>query len=176
MSQPRDLPHPRKLYSALREAPSPQARARAAADFLCSCANAEAIHFFLARGAELVLAVSSPNETASPGLLAEATRAWSRDLEGQPEHSKTKTIDVSALDATSALEESALWKSETGSYERRVLGTYRESHWVPIGLAMLKCRPDRDLSPIRQAHVESICNAFVDAGDVPLSTDPRRPG
>jgi hypothetical protein len=176
MSGHRDLPHPRKLYSMLLEAPSPQARAQAVSDFLCSCVGAEAIHLFLARGDELALVVSSPGETVTPELTSEAKRVWSRDLERQPDDQKTKTLDVSALELMRTAEQTSRWQSPSGSYERRILGVYRESRWVPVGIAMLKTNSDRALAPIRQAHIESICNALLDAGDVSDSAAPVHSG
>jgi hypothetical protein len=170
MSKSRELPNPRKLYSTLRETPSANDRAQAVSDFLCSATGADAIHLFLARAGEPALVADSPSETASAEMLAEVRRAWNHDLERQPEDQKTKTLDVSALLPT--LEPPQPWKSATGSYQLRLLSVYRNSSWVPVGVAMLKCPTDRPLSPIRQAHIEAICNALIDAGDVSDSPDP----
>jgi hypothetical protein len=37
---------------------------------------------------------------------------------------------------------------------------------LPVGLVMLRAREGRSLAPIRQVHVEAMCNALLDAGDV----------
>jgi hypothetical protein len=174
MSAPRDLPQPRKLYALLQAAPSSKERAQAVADFLCSCTEAVSIHLFFAHDRELTLAVSSPGHVASAELIAEAKRIWDQDAERQPEDQKTKTLDVNALESLLRAEQSSHWQSPTGSYERRLLGMYRDSVWVPVGIAMLQRQANQPLGPVRQAHIESICNALLDSGDVTYRVEPAR--
>jgi hypothetical protein len=63
--------------------------------------------------------------------------------------------------------ESPTWKLANGDcFEPRLLALYRESRWIPVGIAALKVTPGQSLSPIRRAHIDSLCNAFLDSGDV----------
>lgn len=164
--------HPRKLYAMLRACPSRQDRARAALDFMINC-TAAASGFLMVRNAEeLVMAAESPNLSVPPVLLAEVKRAWERELETPHDDSKTKTIDVTAIKVPSRSTKTPLWRSPEGqTFEHRVLSTYRGRHWVPVGIAVFE--PERETNLLRQAHVESVCNAFIDAGDISgASSDP----
>jgi hypothetical protein len=91
---------------------------------------------------------------------------WVKESEQQAEGDKTRTVDVSKVAATVALEPARTWKLSGGDYEPRLLGIYRDSQWIPIGIAVLAVRSGGALSPIRRAYIDALCNAFIDAGDV----------
>ena len=172
MAGQRNLPHPRKLYSALRETPSSKERTQAIAGFLSSCTGAKAVCLFLARAGDLTLAFSSQEGDVTPELLAEVTRVWNQYLERQPEDQRTQTIELSAVEMLRVAQESTKWRSPRQElFERRMLGVYRGPKWIPVGVAMLKGEEGSALTPVRQAHVEALCNALLDSGDVTEGAD-----
>jgi hypothetical protein len=161
--------HPRKLYAMLRACPSRQDRARAALDFLINCTAAASGFLMVRDGGELEMAASSPNLVAPQSLMDEVQRAWERELDTPHDDSKTKTIDVSAIKVPARSSKSPLWEGPGGErFDHRVLSTYRGRHWVPVGIAVFE--PERESNLLRQAHIEAVCNAFIDAGDVPGPT------
>jgi hypothetical protein len=165
MSESSALPRPRKLYTQLRECESSQARAQAALEFVRSCTSSDIGHLFLARAGDLVLAASTQGEPPSADLIDEARRTWDRELDRQPEDNKT--VEFSSMDALLAAQERPLWRaSNQDVFERRLLSLYRGATWLPIGLVMLRTRENQALVPIRQAHIEAVCNALLDSGDV----------
>jgi hypothetical protein len=173
MAGPRNLPHPRKLYSSLREIASSQERTKAVAEFLRSCTGAKTVCLFLARAGELTLTVSSQEGDVTPELLAEVTRVWNQYLERQPEDQRTQTIELTAVEMLRVTQESMKWRSPQHEvFERRMLGVYRGPRWIPVGVAMLKVEEAGALTPIRQAHVEAVCNALLDSGDVTEGAEP----
>lgn len=165
MADPNALPHPRKLYTNLREASSSQARAQASLDFLRTCTSSDAGFLFVLRGGELALAASTDGAQPPAALVTEARRTWDRELDRQPDDNKT--LELSSIEALRQTQESPLWKSpEQEVYERRLLSVYRNTGWTPVGLVMLRAKEGRALVPIRQAHIEAMCNALLDSGDV----------
>lgn len=164
MAEPTNLPHPQKLYSALRAHGSAEARAAAVFEFMCSSTGAEGGFLFLPHGDALVCRAGSilPPPAA---LSTEVNAAWDRELDRQPEDGNMdKTLDVKALDALRLSKPPA--PQSAFPYERRMLSIYRGPRWVPVGMAMLKARPGKALLPMRQVHIAALCNALLDAGDV----------
>jgi hypothetical protein len=158
-------PHPRKLYTQLRECVSAQARAQAALEFVRGCTSSDGGFLFLSQAGELQLAASSQGEQSGADMIAEARRTWERELDRQPDDNKT--LELSAIETMRAAQESPLWLSANNEvYERRLLSVYRSATWVPVGLVMLRTRENKALVPIRQVHIEALCSALLDSGDV----------
>lgn len=167
MHAPVSLPHPQKLYAALRAMTSADARARAVFEFVCASTGAESGFLFLARGHDLECVVSSRAAAPTPELLAEVTSAWNRELDRQPDDNMNKTLDVNTIEALRKARQPATpANTQATGFERRMLSIYRGARWVPVGVAVLKAREVRPLTPIRQVHVAAVCNALLDAGDV----------
>jgi hypothetical protein len=120
----------------------------------------------LAKAGELLVAASTQDQAAPAELLEQAKSLWIKESEQQAEGDKTRTVDVSKVAATVALEPTRTWTLGGSDYEPRLLGIYRDSHWIPIGIAVLAARSGSSLSPIRRAYIDALCNAFIDAGDV----------
>jgi hypothetical protein len=100
--------------------------------------------------------------------MERATQLWAKEADAQPEGDNTRTIDIRALvEPAGASAEQPVWALSTGErFEPRLLSIYRDGVWVPVGLALLKARTEQRLRPIRGAHVEALCNAFLDSADV----------
>jgi hypothetical protein len=161
------LPNPRTLYTQLRECTSAEARAQATLEFVRGCTSSEGGCLFLVREGQLALAANSNGLEPTPELLAEALRTWDRELDRQPEDNKTETLELSMIEAMRSAQESPIWlSSKSEAFERRLLSVYRGPNWLPVGLLLLRAREGRSLAPIRQVHVEAMCNALIDSGDV----------
>jgi len=156
--------HPSKLYSMLRDCTDSRARATAVLDFLVSSTGARAGYVLLARQGELVVAASS-NQSELPAQLMERARAlWQRDQAAHNESDNTRTLDARQLGST--MLETQAWQGSDGEhYDPRVLGIYRGSRWIPIGISVLAAHGG-GTHRIRQPHLDAICNALLDAGDV----------
>jgi GAF domain-containing protein len=158
--------HPRKLYAKLLACASVDERAKVTLDFLCGCTGAARGHLFLVNEQGLREAANSGQGAATQDLLLEAERALSKELDIEPDANRTRTIDTPAPTRPETPLKDQLWTSSKGSaYIRHVLGTYQDSHWTLVGIAMLEAGPK--LAPLRHAYVEVVCNAFIVAGDVP---------
>ena len=167
MADPVALPNPRALYTQLRECASAALRAQAALEFVRTCTGSELGFLFLMRGGQLTLAASTHGVPASQDMLAEVERSWNRELDSHPEDNKTETLELSSIEALRSAQESPIWRNASSeAFERRLLSMYRGPNWMPVGLVMLRARDGRALAPIRQVHVEALCNALVDSGDV----------
>lgn len=167
MAEPVALPNPRTLYTQLRECASAALRAQAALEFVRSCTGSEAGYLFLMCGGQLTLAASTQGVPAPQDMVAEVARTWHRELDSHPEDNKTETLELSSIEAMRSAQESPVWRNANAeAFERRLLSMYRGPNWLPVGLVMLRARDGRSLSPIRQVHVEALCNALVDSGDV----------
>jgi hypothetical protein len=167
MSEPANHVHPRKLYSMLCACADAPARAKAALDFLCSSMGAESGFLMLVRGGELSVACSSGGRALAPELMEPVMQLWAKESDAQPEGDNTRTVDIRALVEPAASAEPSAWALSTGErFEPRLLSVYRDSVWVPVGVALLKARAEQRLRPIRGAHVEALCNAFLDSADV----------
>lgn len=165
MSEIAALPHPRKLYTQLRECASSQARAQAALEFVRTCTSSEGGFLFLARGGQLQLAASTHPASPPADLVEEAHRTWARELDREPDDNKT--LELSTIETLRAAQESPLWRSASEElFERRLLSVYRSQSWVPVGLVMLRTHDNKALVPIRQVHIEALCSALLDCGDV----------
>ena len=174
MAEQISLPHPRKLYSTLREASSTQARAQEALDFLRTCTSSDSGFLFVWRGNDLALAASTGGAVPPADVIAEAKRTWDRELDRQPDDNKT--LELSTIETLRKTQESPLWKSADGElFERRLLSIYRNTGWTPVGLVMLRAKEGRALVPIRQVHIEALCNALLDSGDVQDRSVPPQP-
>jgi hypothetical protein len=161
------LPNPRTLYTQLRECTSAEARAQAALEFVRGCTSSEGGCLFLMHAGQLALAANSNGVEPSAELLQEAARTWDRELDRHPEDNKTETLELSMIEAMQSAQESPVWRnSNAEAFERRLLSVYRGPNWLPVGLVMLRAREGRALVPIRQVHIEALCNALLDAGDV----------
>jgi len=173
MADPVALPPPRKLYTQLRECTSTLSRAQAALEFIRTCTTSEGGFLFLPRSSELTLIASSNGAQPSPELLLEAKRTWDRELDRQPDDNKT--LELSSIEALRAAQENAVWRNQDDeTYERRLLSIYRATGWTPVGLVMLRTRDGKSLQPIRQVHIEAVCNALLDSGDVQERSIPPR--
>jgi hypothetical protein len=158
--------HPRKLYATLLASTSVEQRAQATLAFLCGCTGSVRGYLFLTSANGLVPAADSGQGAPSADVVTEAERAWLQELDTQPDDNRTRTIDLSARRKPDAQPDDELWRSDAGvAYTRRVLGTYRGPRWVPVGIVLLEA--GSALAPLRHAYIESVCNAFINAGDVP---------
>jgi hypothetical protein len=163
--------HPRKLYSMLRSCPSLEARAHAALEFLCGCTSSARGILFVVHGGKLSCLARTASLQASPELNDEADRIWSRQEELQPDDSRTRTIDLSARRKPETEAEAEQFVSAAGiRFERRLLATGRAMRFIPVGVVLLEQSPHID--QLRHAYIESICNAFIDSGDVTVPSDP----
>jgi GAF domain-containing protein len=163
--------HPRKLFSMLRACPTPEARAHAALEFLCGCTGSPRGMLFVAHGGKLSCVAQSLALAASPELVAEAERLWSRQDALLLDDSRTRTIDLQARRKPETEEEAEHFITKAGMrFERRLLATGRAMRSVPVGVVLLEEAPQ--IEQLRHAYVESICNAFIDAGDVSEPKDP----
>lgn len=154
----------------LRACPSLEARAHAALEFLCGCTGSQRGILFVAQKDKLACVARTPSLDASAELSAEAERIWSRQEELQPDDSRTRTIDLSARRKPETDAEAEQFVSASGvAFERRLLATGRAMRFIPVGVVLLEQGPQID--QLRHAYIESICNAFIDAGDVTEPTD-----
>jgi hypothetical protein len=159
--------HPRKLYEMLRACPSRETRIRTALQFLSSRTESTQTYLFMRNAAELVLVASSPEGTQVPGLAEEAKRAWAGEQESANDDDRTKTVDIRTMEALQRPAATPLWQSPSGTtFDRAFLSLYRDGAWVSVGLFMFKPSELAAPKPVRRAHVEALCNAFIDAGDV----------
>lgn len=160
--------HPSKLYAMLRECADARARAAAVLDFLVTNSAARAGYFLLERQGELVLGASSTGQELPAPLMERARVLWASDQASHNEADNTRTVDSRQHGAT--LLESPQWQAADGEkYDPRVLGTYRDSRWVPVAISVLSADAE-GARRIRQPHIDAICNAWIDAGDVPTGT------
>lgn len=163
MAAPKPL-HPNKLYSMLRECTDARARAEAVLDYLVNHSGARAGYVLLARGGELVVVASSDSKALPSQLMERARALWLSDLASHTEQDKTRTVDARQL--ASALIETQPWQDGDGEhYEPRVLGMYRGTRWIPVGISVLAADP-LESRRIRQPQIDAICKALLDAGDV----------
>jgi hypothetical protein len=157
--------HPRKLYEMLRACPSAETRAAAALSFVRGCTGAKSGFLLVAREGELVIAARVYEGEVPRGLVEDATRTWSVGPSVQTNVSET--LDASALAALDRMKDTPTWVSPSGeAFERRLLAAHRGSRWARAGLLLLKAAPGDTLLPIRHAHIEALCNALIDSGDV----------
>ncbi len=163
MTAPDAFVHPRKLYAALCASSSSDARAHDVLSFLCASSGAEHAFLFLLRDGQLALAASHHAGEPVPELLEELQRVWDRELDVPPDGNRT--LDVSELQA--AREGGHVLLVRGQSFQPRTLSTYRGASWVPVGIVALQIRDDRELEVIRQAHIDAICNALLDATSTP---------
>jgi hypothetical protein len=164
------LLHPRKLYTRLRECASANARAHAALEFVRTSTSSDGGFLFLRRAGELALAASTQDLQPPADLVEEARRTWDRELDRQPDDNKT--VEMTTAEAF-RVQESPLWLTSTKEvFERRLLSVYRSGTWVPVGLVMLRTQENKALVPIRQVHIEALCSALLDSGDVPERSIP----
>lgn len=163
MPAPKPL-HPSKLYTKLRECTDARSRAAAVLEFLVTSTGALGGYVLLARQGELVVAAASSAKELPAPLMTRARELWGKDQATHSEADNTRTVDSRQLGST--LLESQRWQGPDGEqYEPRVLGIYRGSRWVPVGISVLQIDAD-DPRRIRQPHVDAICNALLDAGDI----------
>lgn len=169
MPDPISALHPRKLYAMVRACPTSESRAQAALEFLRGCAGSEGGFLLLLQGSALRQAASTQAAVAPAWLVEEASRTWDFQLEAQ--HDDHRTLDISEIQALGPANDNPLWTGPNGeAFERRLLSTYRSTLWVPIGMVALRVPPDRALAPVRHAHIEALCHALIDAGDVAESS------
>ena len=162
--------HPRRLYELVRACPSPEARIKAAFQFLVGTSQTTQAFLFMARAGELVMVDSVPEQAPLPGLLEEAKRAWRSDQTAQVEDDRTKTMDIRTLEALQQPTANPTWLGPNGvSYEHAFLSLYRDGAWAFIGVFMFKPSELAATPAIRRTHLDALCNAFVDAGDASFS-------
>jgi hypothetical protein len=162
MSELSTSTHPRKLYTTLRACSSPKLRAESSLDFLCKSAGSNAGFLFLLLNGKPQLASSTSDAKPAAGLLAEVELVSARELDQQPDARTTKTLDLSELTASS-VQQNAGWPGANGErFELRMLSTYRTGRWMPVGLVALEAGSGQSLAAFRQAHIDALCNAFID--------------
>lgn len=111
-----------------------------------------------------MLGASSTQQELPAPLMERARALWASDQASHNEADNTRTVD--ARQHAAALVESPQWQAANGElYEPRVLGTYRDSRWIPVGISVLAADAE-GARRIRHPHVDAICNALVDAGDI----------
>jgi hypothetical protein len=163
MSELNASTHPRKVYMALKACASTELRAASSLDFLCNVAGSHAGSLFLLLNGKPTLVCSTSNARPAAGLLAEVELVAVRELDLQPDARTTKTLDLSELASSSARQNTG-WPGPNGErFELRMLSTYRDERWVPIGLVALAAKDGESLAAFRQAHIDALCNAFIDA-------------
>jgi hypothetical protein len=156
--------HPRKLYTSLCECADARERAASGLAFMRGACGAEEGFLLLWRGGELVLAASSSGRELPNAIMDKAREQWDWESDTQRECDATLTIDASKLIAAP---ETPRWEGVQGErYEPRFLGIYRDSTWMPVGMAVLRIAQAGPLHPIRRAYIDAICNAFLDSDDV----------
>jgi hypothetical protein len=166
MTHPVSLLHPRKLHAMICACPTPEARARATLEFLRGSTQSEEGFLFLMRRGELVLAASSQPEPPA-GLAEEAARAFQLQLVNSMEDQDTRTVELSELQAHNLLPENPVWTSASGdAYALRMLSTFYQERWVSAGLVMLKAKDPRTLVAIRHVHLQALCSALIESGDI----------
>jgi hypothetical protein len=167
MVDPARLLPPRKLYEMLRACRSADARVRAALEFLRGSAGSESGFLFQSRDGGLVLAASTRDRPAPPGMLEAVEQVWTVLRDAALNEGKTAQLSVAEAEAAARSTPSSTWTSLAGeSFQRRQLGTHRSHRWIGVGLVMLKQDPGQEPSPIRHTHIAAICDALMDAGDV----------
>jgi hypothetical protein len=156
---------PRKLYAMIRACTTPDARARAALEFLRASAAADGGFLFLAQRGALQLAASSEREPPA-GLSDHVAGAWSRF--SPPQADRSRTLDAREMQAALSTEEDdPRWIGPGGApFERRMLSTFRASIWIPVGIAALRAGAAGSLRPVRHAQIEALCDALIEAGDI----------
>lgn len=147
-----------------------RARAAAALDFLCGNTQATAGFLLLARAGALGVAASSTQQAVPAGLVERAMSFWLRESEVESIESQTRTLELSQLRDANLTESVTLKLPNGESFEPHLLGIYRESRWVPVGVALLKVTPGQTLLPLRRAHIDALCNAFLDSADVAVGS------
>jgi hypothetical protein len=163
--------HPRKLYSMLRSCPAIEARAHAALEFLCGCTGSARGMLFVVQNGKLSCLAHTPSLAASAELVTEAECIWSRQEELLPDDSRTRTIDLTARRKPESEPEIERFTTASGvAFERRLLASGRAMRFIPVGVVLLEDSPQ--IEQLRHAYLESICNAFIDAGDVTVPSDP----
>ena len=162
--------HPRKLYEVVRACPSPETRIKAAFQFLVGTSGTSHAAMFMQRGGELVQVASLPDQTQVPGMAEEAKRAWTVELKAQSDDDRTKTVDIRALESMPQPAASPTWQAPNGmSFERTFLNVYRDGGMAAVGLFLWKPAELAAMPTIRRAHVDALCNAFVDAGEASVT-------
>lgn len=79
----------------------------------------------------------------------------------------TRTLDVAEIRALRLANESPIWMSPNGErFERRCLSMHREGRRIALGMVVLRAEEGRELLPVRHAHIEALCSALLDSGDV----------
>jgi hypothetical protein len=155
---------PTQLQKKLIACAGPKERAAEVLSFLVSSAGARAGYVLLSRNGELVLAASSDQRELPAQLMERARALWASDQASHSEADNTRTLDARQLGSTQL--ESQDWQAPDGErYLPRVLGIYRNSRWVPVGIAVLAA-DENGPRRIRHAYVDAICNALLESGDV----------
>jgi hypothetical protein len=162
MSDPIAATHPRELYTMLRACSSDTVRAEKTLEFLCSCAGATGGYLFQLRDGQPALAAGSHDRAPGADLVAEVTRMCLCELDAAAEERATETLDASLLAAQFGAAKQG-WEGADGKrFHIRMLSTYRDRRWAPMGLIALRADNERPLAAFRQAHIEALCNAFLD--------------
>jgi hypothetical protein len=94
--------------------------------------------------------------------MERALTLWASESDVAPSADPTRTVEMGQLGPICAIE-SRSWKLPDGQcFEPCLLATYRDAEWVPVGIAVLKVRPDEPIQAVRRAHIDAVCNAFID--------------
>jgi hypothetical protein len=139
--------------------------------FLRNGAGSQNGFLFQPNDGQLVLTASTNNHPAPPGMLEDAQRAFAELSNSALDDMQATGVRISSSTAMSAPE--PLWHAPDGViFERRGLGMHRSHQWTLIGLVMLRRDAGEPLQPIRHTYVSAICEAMIDAGDLPGPPQP----
>jgi hypothetical protein len=166
MAGPYTLLHPRKLYAQIRECASASDRAHAVLECLSGATGARSGFLLLFADRQLEVAAATAGGAPPAGLMEEARRAWSE--QSTSVRSDNTTMDVRGhMQHLTPTEQALPWTDpQGGAYVARILAVHRDSQFIQVGVAMLKLDAGRPLAALRRTHVEALCNALLDAGDV----------
>jgi hypothetical protein len=149
----------------LRACKSPDARAGIALGFLRNAAGSQNGFLFQPRDGRLVVAASTGNQPAPPGMLEDAQRAFDDLRNTALDDMQATGARISTAAAMRAPE--PIWHApDEVIFERRALGMHRAHQWTLVGLVMLRRDASEPLQPIRHTYVTAICEAMIDAGDL----------
>jgi hypothetical protein len=121
---------------------------------------------FLARNDQLML-VAQLGDVAPPAGLSDAADQLWKEQPKTSSGAKTIVEMASKLKPQTHVDQPPRWTIEGGAcFEARLLSMHSNLLWLPLGIAMLEVAQSGQLLPIHHAHIEAICNALLDSGDV----------
>jgi len=162
--KPRRVPTPPQVREMLLACPTKELRARGALEFLRAYTGATTGFIYLYAQDELSLAASSSGHSPPVGLVQEATRLWSSELDSHDD--AEATLDLQEIEALRRGSASPYWRAEDGTnFYRFLLHTHTYSRWAPLGVVALQLSPNQPLPPVGRRHIDAICSALLKLGD-----------